>query len=240
MVKKTGDKENTALLISEKEMQDRENKYVQHLQDVSVSCGYIREATTECERLDQEKAKQDHWEHFIRCDGLPRPYIPPEMRTFLAKKRHYQQFDCDHSVDWTLSVDENTILTQNVFRTDKTRNTMKETMNDHVGDRFENDITMFLDTLVKIECMLDNETEMARVSFETKMEIMDARKEIEEEIEASFDRLTYRIIRMDGVYMNSAQAMPLWPLGVTYANDMPSISGDCVMCPYASIKCSHL
>ncbi|KAH8302760.1 hypothetical protein KR044_010650, partial [Drosophila immigrans] len=165
------------------------------------------DAFLEAGRLDAEKAKQDHWEHYIRCDGLPRPYLAPEMRTFLAKKRHYQQFDYDHNVDWTLSVDDRTILNQNIFRTDKTRATLKNTMDDHIGDHYEADITMFLDTLVKIECMLDNATEMLHVNFDTQMEIMEARKEIENEIDASFDRLTYRIIRMDGVYMNSSDAI---------------------------------
>jgi len=95
------------------------------------------------------------------------------MRTFLIKKRHYQQFDYDHSVDWTLSVDERTILTQDIFRTDKTRNAMKETMNDHIGDRFEQDVFMYLDTLINIECLLDNSAEMSRVNFNRQMEIME-------------------------------------------------------------------
>jgi len=127
----------------------------------------------EYERLEAEKAREDHWQHYISCDGLPRIYLPPEIRTFLAKKRHYQQYDYDHSVDWTLSVDERTILTQDIYRKDKTRIAMKVTLNDHIGDRFEQDVFMYLDTLMKIECLLDNNAEMSRVDFDRKMEIME-------------------------------------------------------------------
>ncbi|KAM8710809.1 hypothetical protein ACLKA7_017442 [Drosophila subpalustris] len=200
-------KEAGSALISQKDMLDRENKYLQRMQDVSVSCGFIKDAISEFERLEGEKAREDHWEHYIRCDGLPRPYLPPEMRTFLAEKRHYQLFDYNHSVDWTLSVDERTILSQDIFRTDKTRNAMKQTLDDHIGDRFQRDVFMFLDTLMKIECMLDNNAEMSRISFEKQMEIMEVRKELEQEIDGIFDRLTYRIIRMDNVYMDSNDAI---------------------------------
>jgi len=39
---KVSDKEAASPLISENEMLDRENKYLQRMQDVSVSCGFIR------------------------------------------------------------------------------------------------------------------------------------------------------------------------------------------------------
>ncbi|KAH8395234.1 hypothetical protein KR222_003179 [Zaprionus bogoriensis] len=203
---KADDKAPTPL-ISKQEMIDREHKYQQRIQEVIVSSAFIKEAFVEFEQLEAAKATQAHWEHHLRCDGLPRPYIPPEMRKFLAKRQSFQQFDYDHSVDWTLSVDERTILTQDISRVDRTRNTMKQKLDDHIGDRFKNDICMYLATLLKIECMLDNPSEMARVEFNLQMEIMAARKEIEKEIDDSFDRLTYRIIRMDGVYMNSTDAI---------------------------------
>ncbi|EDW68638.1 uncharacterized protein [Drosophila virilis] len=202
------EKENTGpTLISIQEMQEREKKYMQRLQDISVSCNYIRESTMEFARLEEQRARLEHWEHYLRCDGLPRPYLPPEMRTFLAKKRHYQHFNTVHNVDWTLSIDERTVLNQNIFRTDLTRRTLKENLTENIGDLYEADIFMYVSTLVKIDCMLGNAAEMERVDFGRQMEIMDVRREIEHEIDDVFDRLTYRIIRMDGVYMNSDNAL---------------------------------
>lgn len=76
-------------------------------------------------------------------------------------------------MDWTLSVDDRTILTQNIFRKDLTRQTVKEQLNDAIGDQYERDITMFLDTLNKIDRMLDTAIEMERVDFARQMEIME-------------------------------------------------------------------
>ncbi|EDW17323.2 uncharacterized protein Dmoj_GI16835 [Drosophila mojavensis] len=199
--------EGPGVLISVQEMKEREKKYMQKLQEIKVCCNFIKESSLEFHRLEEERSAVEHWENFLRCDGLPRPYLPPEMRQFLAKKRYYQQFFTERSVDWTLSVDDRTILTQNIFRKDLTRQTVKEQLNDAIGDQYERDITMFLDTLNKIDRMLDTAIEMERVDFARQMEIMEARREIEHEIDDSFDRMTYRVIRMDGVYMDSLDGL---------------------------------
>lgn len=180
----------TNLLISRKDMEERKAKTQQRIHDVGISCGFIKgklfsvlhmirfnpcvsaEAFEEYQQLEAEKSEEDRWNSYVRCDGLPRPYLPPEVRTFIAEKQHYQQFSYDQSVDWTLSVDNRTILTQNIFRVDRTREKMKEQLNDHIGDRFQKDIYMFLQTLVNIECMLDNPSEMLLIDNNVLMEIM--------------------------------------------------------------------
>lgn len=116
--------------------------------------------------------KELHWQRHLQCNGLPRPYMPPEMRTFLEEKKHYQQFKYDNTVDWTLSVDNRSILTQNIFRVDKTRSTMKVERKDPIGEYYQKDIYLFLETLVNIECMLDNPCEMSRINRKLEMEIM--------------------------------------------------------------------
>lgn len=113
-----------------------------------------------------------HWQKHLQCDGLPRPYMPSEMRTFIEEKKHYQQFKYDNTVDWTLSVDNRSILTQNIFRVDKTRSTMKLERKDRIGEYYQKDIYMFLETLVNIECMLDNPCEMSKISYKLHKEIM--------------------------------------------------------------------
>lgn len=132
----------------------------------------LAEAFTEFERLEREKAKEAHWQHHLRCDGLPRPYIPSEMRTFLSKKQQGQQLAFEQSVDWTLPVDDRTILTQNIFRVDRTRETMREKRNDHISDHFQKDIYMLLEILVNIESMLGNPFEMSHINHNLQMEIM--------------------------------------------------------------------
>lgn len=72
-------------------------------------------------------------------------------------------------------MDNRSILTQNIFRTDRTKETVKERLNEHIGEQYELDITMFLDTLNKIDRMLDTAIEMERVDFDRQLEIMEVR-----------------------------------------------------------------
>ncbi|XP_068150033.1 uncharacterized protein [Drosophila tropicalis] len=193
-------------LISEAEMLEREQKQMQRLQDVSVSCNFMKIAVDEFAHLEEKRAKREHWEHHLRCDGLPRPYLPPEIRTFLFREDHFQNIFDDDTVDWTLSVDERSILTQNTLRTDNTRRALAERQRDRIGERIEAKVRLYLNTLRQIETMLGNQAEMARLNFKHQMEIMQTRWDIEQGIENSFDYLTYRVIRMDGLYMDSIDA----------------------------------
>ncbi|EDW79311.1 uncharacterized protein Dwil_GK13457 [Drosophila willistoni] len=193
-------------LISESEMHEREQKQLQRLQDVSVSCNFMKMALEEFAHLEEKRAKRAHWEHHLRCDGLPRPYLPPEIRTFLFREQHFQNIFDDDTVDWTLSVDERSILTQNPLRTDNTRRALAERKRDPIGERIEAKVRLYLNTLLQIETMLGNQAEMARINLNHQMEIMQTRSDIEQEIENSFDYLTYRVIRMDGLYMDSTDA----------------------------------
>ncbi|XP_022222309.2 uncharacterized protein LOC111074001, partial [Drosophila obscura] len=157
-------------------------------------------------QLEAARARREHWQHYVTCDELPRPFDPCEMRTFLVKRRHFEDIETDKAVDWTLSVDERSVLNQNILREDRTRAALQKKLGASPGVAFDRDVQMCLDTLKNIELMLDNQAEVERMSMETQLEVFEVRSDIEGEIESLFDRLTYRILGMQPVYMQTVDA----------------------------------
>uniref|UniRef100_A0A6P4EW67 Uncharacterized protein LOC108043238 n=1 Tax=Drosophila rhopaloa TaxID=1041015 RepID=A0A6P4EW67_DRORH len=140
-------------LIPESEMLEREAKYLSRLNDFGVSADLVKHAHSDFYEQEVERAAREHWDRHLRCDGLPRPYLPVEIRTFISKIRFYDEIESTNSMDWTLSVDERTILNQNIFRVDKR--------------------DMCLDTLKQMDVMLDNEAELVRMSGQRQKDIME-------------------------------------------------------------------
>ncbi|XP_017138908.1 uncharacterized protein LOC108153417 isoform X2 [Drosophila miranda] len=190
-------------LISEAEMLAQQDKYLSRLQDVAASCEYVNRALSEFNQLELERARKEHWEHYVTCSELPRPFDPGEMRTFLVKRRHCADIETDKSIDWTLSVDECSVLNQNIFREDRTRGSLQTKLGVNPGVAYGRDVQMCLDTLKKIEVMLDNQAEVGRMSLATQLEVFEVRGDYEREIDSLFDRLTYRVLSMQAVYMKS-------------------------------------
>ncbi|XP_030385002.1 uncharacterized protein LOC115632132 isoform X2 [Scaptodrosophila lebanonensis] len=124
------------------------------------------------------------------------------MRHFLERIRTFQKIDVDDTVDWTLSVDERSLLTQDIRRTDKSRKTLRKSC-PNIGMSFERDVNMCLETLRNIDRQLANEVEMEEIDINTQMEIITVRSEIAKELDTMFDRLTYRVARTDGVFTSS-------------------------------------
>ncbi|XP_052845683.1 uncharacterized protein LOC128258214 isoform X1 [Drosophila gunungcola] len=189
-------------LIPESEILDREAKYMSRLNDFGVSAQLVKHAQSDFYEQEVERAAREHWERHLRCDGLPRPYLPVEIRTFLSKMRFYDEIESNNSMDWTLSVDERSILNQNIFRVDKTRSVMRLTK-DNPGVPYGNNVYMCLETLKQMDIMLDNEAELVRMSEKRQMDIMDVYTEVELEIDELFNRLTYRLLKMQKTYMDS-------------------------------------
>ncbi|KAH8258771.1 hypothetical protein KR038_008610 [Drosophila bunnanda] len=189
-------------MIPESEAKDREVKYLARLADVSVSAELVKSA--EREFYDQEiaRAKTEEWEHYLRCDGLPHPTSPVEVRTFIAKIRHFDEIETNGALDWTLSVDDRSVLNQDIFRKDKTRGVVKLTK-DNPGTHYDANVRMCLDTLKQMDVMMDNEAEMDRMSKKQQLAIMDAYSEVQQEIEHLFNRLTYRVLKMQDSYMDT-------------------------------------
>uniref|UniRef100_A0A6P4F259 Uncharacterized protein LOC108048404 n=1 Tax=Drosophila rhopaloa TaxID=1041015 RepID=A0A6P4F259_DRORH len=189
-------------LIPESEMLEREAKYLSRLNDFGVSADLVKHAHSDFYEQEVERAAREHWDRHLRCDGLPRPYLPVEIRTFISKIRFYDEIESTNSMDWTLSVDERTILNQNIFRVDKTRRMMRLTK-DNPGGLYDNNVQMCLDTLKQMDVMLDNEAELVRMSGQRQKDIMEVFTEVELEIDELFNRLTYRVLKMQNTYMDS-------------------------------------
>ncbi|EDV52589.2 uncharacterized protein LOC6546147 [Drosophila erecta] len=189
-------------LISENEVMDREAKYMSRLNDFTVSADLVKGAQSDFYDQEVERMYREHWEHHLRCDGLPRPYLPVEVRTFISKIRFYDDVETQNSMDWTLSVDERSILNQNIFRVDRTRRLMMLNK-DNPGTHYDQNVQMCLDALKEMDAMLDNEAEMVRMSEKRQKDVIEVYAEVETEIGDLFDRLTYRVLRMQDTYMES-------------------------------------
>ncbi|XP_050742152.1 uncharacterized protein LOC108028683 isoform X2 [Drosophila biarmipes] len=207
MVKGAAVNKETVSLISESEMLERQKNYTIRLHDIAAACSSFKNALAQLKELQEERTYQDRWDQFTRCDGLPKVRSPVEIRTFLAKIRHFEEIEINDSIDWTLGVDERSILTQNIFHKDLTRATLQKTSSDNPGTYFETNLKNCLEVLRQVDVLMDNEVEMERMSLKVQIDLMEVYKDVQREIESLFDRLTYRILRMQKVYMESVNGI---------------------------------
>ncbi|XP_016977517.2 uncharacterized protein LOC108043358 [Drosophila rhopaloa] len=197
----------TSGLISESEMMEEQKKYTIRLQDISAACAIFRKALDQFRDLEEERTRQDRWDQFVRCDGLPKARSPIEIRSFLAKIRHYEDIEANNSIDWTLAVDERSILTQNIFHKDLTRSTLEKQIVDNPGSYFEKNIRNCLEVLRQIDALMDNEVEMERINKNVQIDILEVYTDVQREVESLFDRLTYRILSVQKTYMESTNGV---------------------------------
>ncbi|XP_033240876.1 uncharacterized protein [Drosophila pseudoobscura] len=190
-------------LIPESEMLVRHGQHLSRIHDMAISRKLINRSLDEFDRMEKERTRSDHWDQYLLCDELPRPFNPSEIRTFLAKERHFEDLEADKAIDWTLSVDERSILNQNIYRVDRTRRTLKKVQAINPAEYIERDVQLCLDTLRRLDGLLDNDLELQRMSVRRLADILLVRGDIELEIVSLFDRLAYRILGMQGAHMNT-------------------------------------
>ncbi|KAH8360610.1 hypothetical protein KR200_010102 [Drosophila serrata] len=189
-------------MITESEAKDREVKYLARLADVSVSADLVKSADREFYEQEIARAKAEEWDHYLRCDGLPRPSRPVEVRTFIAKMRHFDEIETNGALDWALSVDDRSVLNQDMSRVDKTRNVMELTK-DNPGTHYDANVRMCLGTLKQMDVMMDNQAEMDQMSTKQQHAVMEVYTEVQQEIEELFNRLTYRVLKLQDSYMDT-------------------------------------
>lgn len=124
-------------------------------------------------KLERERAEKENWEQYLRCDSLPRPKVPAQIRTFLSKLRHFEDIEAINSVDWTLAVDERSVLTQNVFQKDLTRRVLENKIKNSPGPYFEVSIRNCLEVLRQVDVLMGNETEMEKLDADKQVDIMN-------------------------------------------------------------------
>lgn len=143
----------------------------------------------------------DKWNDFVSCDPIPKAYQTPNIRLFFAKLHFFEEESVERTIDWTMAVNENSILTQNIYRKDKTFSTLKEETKVDFGYEYEKIIDQALRTLKRIDYYLDSESQMKLATISLQQDIMSRQKAIPEAIQYFFDRYTYRILCSEVAYM---------------------------------------
>jgi len=193
MVKGAASTKDAVSLISESEILERQKNYTIRLHDIGVACSTFKsnmdqlllvmvkvlissiflDSLGQFRDLEEERTNQDRWDQFTRCDGLPKVRSPVEIRTFLAKIRHFEEIETNNSIDWTLGVDERSILTQNIYHKDLTRATLQKTSCDNPGSYFETNLKNCIEILRQVDALMDNEVEMERMSLKVQLDLME-------------------------------------------------------------------
>lgn len=143
----------------------------------------------------------DKWINYVDCDPIPKAYQTPNIRLFFAKMKHFEEESIERTIDWIMSVDERSILTQNIFRKDRTFSTLKEELKKDFGLEYEIIIDHALRTLQRIEYYLASESQMKRASATQLQDILDRQKGIPDEVQYFFDRYTYRLLCSEVAYL---------------------------------------
>ncbi|ALC44488.1 CG12983, partial [Drosophila busckii] len=154
------------------------------------------------EALLEQQSKAEHWKRYLDCDGLPRVASPPEIRTFLEQVRHECQVDVNHTVNWELAVNERSVITQDIFATEETRQELvKERPN--LGQLYSDFVQRILIVLHRIDLLFASQLEMQDMPLEHATEITATRSELNQEIDVLFDKLSYRIISEPNAFSTS-------------------------------------
>ncbi|XP_017048644.1 uncharacterized protein LOC108093194 [Drosophila ficusphila] len=207
MVKRREGSTTHLALLNESEIMERQKKYTVRFQDISAACANFKSALAQFRTMEEERTNLDRWEHFTRCDGLPKVRSPKDIRTFLAKIRHFEDIESSNSIDWNLAVNDRSILTQNIYHKDMTRSTLQKQIVDDPGSYFEKNVNNCLEVLRQVDALMDNEIELERIAKSVQIDIMEVTGDIQKEIQSLIDRLTYRILRMQKAYMNSVNGI---------------------------------
>lgn len=83
------------------------------------------------------------------CDGLPKPFLPPAVRLFFEKLQHFDRLNTEKTIDWLLSVDERSVLSQDIYSKDMTRRALVKEMRPNFADEYKTNI----DLLLKVICI---------------------------------------------------------------------------------------
>ncbi|XP_022222307.2 uncharacterized protein LOC111074000 isoform X2 [Drosophila obscura] len=192
-----------APLLSEEEWLAREHSYVQRLQDVKICVGFINESIVDYNELLKQQLKDEHWSRYLDCDGLPRPHWPDEIRRFVCQMRCEEAEVEQNVVNWTLSVNERSILTQDIFRVDLTRKKLEQELRPDIGRIYDVNIQRILETIKRIDRVQRSELELAFLSPSRTVELGQIQFELFSEIGAFLDKLTYRIITAPEAFMTN-------------------------------------
>uniref|UniRef100_A0A1A9VTK6 CASC1 C-terminal domain-containing protein n=1 Tax=Glossina austeni TaxID=7395 RepID=A0A1A9VTK6_GLOAU len=193
--------------LTVEEVKANELKYTQRLMELRACLILIDDALKDEIKKNDLQLLLEKWVAYITCDPLPKPYVPPNIRTFYAKAQDFEQALLERNIDWNLHIDERSILTQNIFREDRTRTTLMRAASNELIVSYDKYINDSLQILHKIEYYLANDKETMKAKSEVLLDIIEVKEAIQKEITDAFDRLTYKILCTEQANMISLDAV---------------------------------
>ncbi|XP_054738724.1 uncharacterized protein LOC129244862 [Anastrepha obliqua] len=193
-------------ILTMEEQQARDAKYAMRLVDLRTCLSFIDDAFIRVDELKDQEDKLEKWNIYLRCDGLPKPYIPPDVRLFFEKLKHFESLDIEKTIDWLLSVNERSILTQDIFSKDKTRRVLVKELRPNYGDEYKENVDLMLKVIKSIEYYADDEQKTLKAELSILEDILEQKKAAYREIDKFFDRYAYRILSSEDSYMESVNA----------------------------------
>ncbi|KAM7359460.1 uncharacterized protein ACRADG_012840 [Cochliomyia hominivorax] len=191
--------------LTREEIQANEQKHKNHLIDLQDCINYINESENFIRELNEDQLISRKWQDYVNCYPLPKPYKPPDIRSFMEKLKYIENMSKETTINWLLPVDNRSILTQDFNRQDFTRSCLKQKNRDaKFSWEYKSDIELSLQVLKSLDLFLD---ESAKCDANKLREIKEMRNFIMLEIEQFFNRFTYRILCSEEAYMESIDAL---------------------------------
>ncbi|XP_044250482.1 uncharacterized protein [Drosophila takahashii] len=149
-------------LLTEDEWMARRNTYMQRLADLKTSVALIDDAIDEHKELLKQQLKEEKWNNYLACDGLPNPNRPAEIRKFIFQLKFLEKESCTGDISWLLPVDEHSILSHAPDRKDMTRRNLEDTR-PNIGQLYGETVQRILETIRRVERVLRNDNELLRL-----------------------------------------------------------------------------
>lgn len=133
---------------------------------------FFSESINDYNELVERQTEMESWNMYLACDKLPNVHHPPEMRSFIEEMRLNETKDINKDANWVLSVNERSILTQDLTAVNLTRRELEKILKPDIGKFYDDSIQRILIVLDRIEVMLASDIQMVDVSPERAMEII--------------------------------------------------------------------
>lgn len=115
--------------------------------------------------------------------------------------QYFEKANIEKTINWLLTVNERSLLSQNIYRQDLSRRTLKKELKKNIGLEYNSYIKDSLKILHKIEYFLENPVEVAKCSLNILEDIKERKLAIQGELRDLIDRYTYRIISSENSQM---------------------------------------
>ena len=151
--------------------------------------------------LKAQELLNTKWLEHLNCCPFPKPYVPPDIRLSTAKLKHFENDSIERTINWLLSVNERSILSQNIFAKNLTRRALAETIKPDFGNEYNKNIEFCLQILKRIEYFLLDDVEIKKCKQSILEDIKSLRGEVQQVIEEFFNRFTYRVLSSEESYL---------------------------------------